>query len=137
MAAQESRTIKGIVTDADTDLPVAAVVCIADNSSNYTMTDDFGAYTIEVGSKTKTLTFSILGYQTVTVDLAKETGKSNTVNVRLYIDSQSIEETVVVGYGSQKKSDITGAVGSVSRDRIQSSTVTDVAQMIQGSVPGL
>lgn len=69
LSAQSPRTIKGTVTDADTDMPIAAVVCMADNTSDYAVTDDYGSYTIDVNSGTKSLTFSILGYQEMTVDL--------------------------------------------------------------------
>ena len=124
--------ISGTVLDGDTGLPLEAVVCITEPGGAHAVTDAEGHFQIPVKKSDKTLRFTMLGY----LDATAPADGDNLV-IRLFEDRMSLEETVVVGYGTQKKSDITGAVGSVSRDRIESSSVTDVAQMIQGSVPGL
>ena len=127
-------TVEGVVTDGDTDLPLVGVVVTGGGSAaSHTLTADDGSYSIQLPSGARTLVFSILGYKDQTVAVGEDT----RINVKMYPDVEVLDEIVVVGYGSQKKSDITGAVGSVSRDRIESSTVTDVSQMLQGSVPGL
>ena len=126
-------TIEGVVTDGESDLPLVGVVVSDEGNTVHTLTADDGSYVLQTGDGVRSLTYSILGYKTATVEL----GQDSRINVKMYPDVEVLDEIVVVGYGSQKKSDITGAVGSVSRDRIESSTVTDAAQMLQGSVPGL
>ena len=126
-------TIEGVVTDGESDLPLVGVVVSDEGNTVHTLTADDGSYVLQMGDGIRSLTYSILGYKTATVEL----GQDSRINVKMYPDVEVLDEIVVVGYGSQKKSDITGAVGSVSRDRIESSTVTDAAQMLQGSVPGL
>ncbi len=136
LSAQSRPTvsIEGVVTDGDTDLPlVGVVVSSGDTSTGYTLTTNDGSYFLEVPLSVKELTFTLMGYKEQKV----EVGSNNRLNVKMYLDVQMLEEIVVVGYGTQKKSDITGAVGSVGKDRIESSSVTDVSQMLQGSVPGL
>ena len=132
--ASPAVTVHGVVTDGETDFPlVGVVVSFGEGFSVHTITDDNGSWSLELPASSGDLMFSILGYKTATVAVGKDT----EINVKMYPDVETLDEIVVVGYGSQKKSDITGAVGSVSKDRIESSSFTDVSQMLQGSVPGL
>lgn len=126
--------VYGVVVDIKTGEPLPGVVCFVDGSSIGTSTDLDGKFllTLSAGSR-PVLTFSCLGYDQETV----QWNGQKTLEVRLTESTEYLDEVVVVGYGTQKKSDITGAVGSVSRDRIKEMITTDIAQILQGSVPGL
>lgn len=129
---RSGKVVTGIVYEGDTETPLEAVVCTAEPSGAYAVTGADGRFSISVAKADNLIRFSLLGYTESAIPAS-----GTDVVVRLYEDKLLLDELVVVGYGTQRKSDITGAVGSVSRDRIESNTVTDVAQMIQGSVPGL
>ena len=105
--AQE-KTVSGIVTDQDgLSLPGVSVIVVG--TTNGTQTDFDGNYTINV-SQGETLRFSYIGQKTVTSNV----GVSNTINVQMEEDAQALEEVVVIGYGVQKRKEITGSITSVS-----------------------
>lgn len=96
-------------------------------------TDIDGNYKINVPSGSATLVFSFIGYLTKEVNVA---GLSS-LDVRLELDVTALEEVIVVGYGTQKKSDITGTVASLPRERLELAPNLNIAQAIQGSIPGV
>jgi TonB-dependent SusC/RagA subfamily outer membrane receptor len=92
-----------------------------------------GSYSINVPSGNATLVFSFIGYISKEVNVA---GLSS-LDVTLDLDVTALEEVIVVGYGTQKKSDITGTVASLPRERLELAPNLNIAQAIQGSIPGV
>ena len=124
--------VKGNVKDADGhELP--GVNVLVKGSSQGTTTDGSGAYTISIDQPDATLVFSFVGYQ------AKEEkpGSRAVLNIVLSTDDKTLNEVVVVGYGTQRKSDITGSIGSVSAKELRSFPVARVDQALQGRSPGV
>lgn len=108
VAAIESRTVTGKVTD-NQGIPLPGVLVIVKNSSRGTITDINGEYRITVQPGDRVLVFSYLGYQTI----ERPVRDQNTINVSLTPDPAELEEVVVIGYGTVKSSDLTGAVSNV------------------------
>ncbi len=126
-------TINGKVTDGETGDPVPGVNVIAKGTTNGTITNLEGSYTLNVSDEVTTLIFSSIGYVSQEVAIQGRT----TIDVALVTDIKSLEEVVVVGYGTQKRSDVTGAIGSVSSKEIEDEPVIQVGQALQGKVAGL
>lgn len=123
--------ITGRVTDADGNaLPNATV--LVKGTSTGTKTDVNGNFTINA-SPNAILLISYVGYQTVEVKINNRT----TINISLQPDVQLDEQIVVVGYGTQKKSDVTGAVSKVEMDKALAIPTTNVAEMIRGQAAGV
>ena len=118
LQAQENlRTITGTVVDANDGAPIFGVAVMLKGTNTGTVTDWNGKYSIKIPSSGKQiLIFSYLGYQKQ--EISVESGK-NIINVNLKEDVQVLDEVVVVGYGVMKKSDLTGAVASVSATSVQ------------------
>ena len=126
-------TVSGKVTDANTGEELVGVTVMVKGTTVGITTDANGNYSLSVPDRNSTLVFSFVGYlqQEVPVE-----GRS-TVNALLSVDVRALEEVVVVGYGTQKKSDITGTVTSLPKERLEMAPNLNVAQAIQGSVPGV
>jgi TonB-linked SusC/RagA family outer membrane protein len=127
-------TITGKVTTADGGEGLPGVTVLLKGTSNGTGTGADGAFTLQVpANNTGTLVFSFVGYTTKEVPLSGQTN----FNVILSADQQSLDEVVVVGYGSQKKSDVTGALSSVSAKEIQQVPTQNLTQALQGRAAGV
>lgn len=124
-------TIHGNVVDAAGEPVIGAAVQVK-NSTVGTITDFDGNFSIQAQSQA-TLVISYLGYTTQEIPLKGQT----TVKVTLREDTQALEEVVVVGYGTQKKVNLTGAVGVTNAEAIEFRPVTNATQALQGLVPGL
>ena len=125
-------SVRGTIKDGnDTPIPGATVVEVG--TSNGQVADADGKYTINVASGNAVLQFSCIGYETVEVAL---NGRS-ALDVVLNDATSFLEETVVIGYGSQKKADITSSVQSVKADDFNKGALLDAGQLIQGKVAGL
>ena len=129
---QENVEVKGTVTDASGLPVIGAGVMLSSDQTVGTTTDLDGNYSLSVPSDAS-LVFSCIGYKTVTVDIA---GRAR-IDIVMEEDSEFLEETVVIGYGVQKKSDITGAIASVKGSDLENRTATDVAQALQGKAAGV
>ncbi len=129
--AAQNITVKGTVTDTSGE-PMPGVNVLEQGTTNGNITDIDGNYQISVPSNAK-LSFSFIGYITQTVSVAGKT----TINITLKDDSQALEEVVVIGYGTQKKSDISGSVASVDRESMMRKTPLNVAQGLQGAAAGV
>ena len=101
-------------------------------TTNGIITDINGQYQMSVPSNAK-LTFSFIGYVTQTVQVAGKT----TLDIILKEDAQALDEVIVVGYGTMKKSDIAGSVASVNAEDMLRRTPTNIAQGLQGAAPGV
>ena len=125
-------TVKGKVTDSRGEPVIGATVMLSGNQTVGTQTDLGGNYSISVPSNAS-LIYSCVGYATQTVARA---GRS-VIDVVLAEDTEFLEETVVIGYGVQRKSDVTGAIASVKESDLENRTAIDVAQALQGKAAGV
>jgi hypothetical protein len=119
--------ITGTVKDASTGEVLPGVNVVISGTTVGVITDLNGDYKIEADANSK-LTFSFVGYLNQDIDVA---GRS-TINVNLSPDIQALEEVVVVGYGVQKKSVVTGAISSVKASDLESMPITRIEQSLQG-----
>lgn len=125
--------VSGTVTDASNGDPViGAAVQLKGSASTYTLTDSFGAYSISVPSNA-TLTVSCMGYVMAEVSV----GGRQTVDIALNPDSQLLEETIVVAYGTAKREAVTGSVSSVKGQGLAEVPVTSVDKMLSGKLAGV
>ncbi|WP_405326793.1 SusC/RagA family TonB-linked outer membrane protein [Leeuwenhoekiella sp. LLG6367-2.1] len=125
--------ITGTVTIAADGMPLPGVTVLVKGTTTGTTTDFDGKYELNTTSENDVLIFSYVGMKTVEITV---NGKS-VVNIALEENIGSLDEIVVVGYGSQKRSDVTGSVSSVPEDRLENLPVTNVTQAIQGTTAGL
>lgn len=128
----QSTVIEGKITDA-AGLSLPGVNVQEKGTKNGTSTDFEGSFKINVTNNKAVLIFSYLGFQTQEVSVA---GKSR-VNVSLSEQSNSLNEVVVVGYGSVKKTDLTGSVSTINAATITERNTTSALEAIQGSTPGV
>ncbi|MCH7411028.1 TonB-dependent receptor [Belliella sp. DSM 111904] len=128
----QGREITGVVTSADDGLTLPGVSVTVKGTSQGVTTDIDGQFRIQV-SRGETLRFSFIGM--IAQEILIE-GQSN-LNVVLASDTKTLEEFVVVGYGTQKRSNVTGAVTTVDTEVLASRPITDVGRGLQGTVPGL
>ena len=128
----QSTVVSGTVTSPD-GAAVPGANIVQKGTSTGTVTDLDGNYRIQLVEGPDTLVFSFIGYQSV----EEAVGNRSTVNVTLEEDAQSLDEVVVVGYGSQKKSDITGSVSSVSSEDLEKAVYNSVDQLLQGRSSGV
>ncbi|HEY4327962.1 MAG TPA: TonB-dependent receptor [Mucilaginibacter sp.] len=131
-AFAQNITIKGKVTDATTGESLIGVSVSVKGTTTGTQTDVNGAYTINA-PPTVTIVFTYIGY------LAQEVVVNNqtTINVALQGQAKELQQVVVVGYGTQRKRDVTGAIGTVSGDVLAKQPVQTPTQALQGQVAGV
>lgn len=128
----QQKKITGTITDK-TGLPLAGVNIRATGTAIGVISGADGKYTIDVPTDAKTLTFTFIGMETQEVEI----GERSLINVTLSESAIGLEEVVVVGYGTQRKSDITGSVVSVSNEQITTHPVTNIFQALQGKAAGV
>ena len=128
----QNKPISGTVTDASGVPVIGAAVYVVGNVSSGVMTDEEGRYNLQA-PQNSTIAVSCIGYATATVQI----GAESVYNVVLQEDTQLLEETVVIGYGVQKKSDLTGSVASVNAEALKNQSVTDAAAALQGKASGV
>lgn len=129
----QEQTITGTVTDGETNQPLPGVNILAKGTNTGTVTDIDGKYRLTVPDNVTTLIFSSIGYITEEIEI----GDQNVIDMVLMPDIQSLQEVVVVGYGTQKKSDVTGSVGVVSSEELLRAPVTNPIQGLRGRVAGV
>ncbi|MCR5003672.1 MAG: TonB-dependent receptor [Bacteroidales bacterium] len=129
--AQQKVTVSGTVTD-DHKLPMMGVGVFEKGTTNGVVTDLDGNYSITV-KKGSVVEFSSLGFLPEMRNIVSE----GVVNVQLKPDNLMLEETVVVGYGVQKKSDVTGSISQVKSEDIQNRTIVSPEQALQGKTAGV
>jgi len=128
----QQNKVTGRVTDIENNVGLPGVNVLEKGTSNGTITDSNGEYALEVGANA-TLVFSYVGYANEEIAV----GNRSTVNVSLTPDIASLQEIVVVGYGSMKKRDVTGAVSSISSKEISEIPATSAIENMQGRVAGV
>ncbi|MBC3759602.1 TonB-dependent receptor [Hyunsoonleella sp. SJ7] len=131
-ANAQEKTVKGTVTSKSDGSALPGVNVIVKGTTTGTSTDFDGNYTIDVNDDV-VLVFSYVGY----VTLEAKVGSSNKLDVQLTEDLAALDEVVVVGYGSRRKSDVTGAVSSVKTEELNAFPVLDAAQALQGRAAGV
>lgn len=131
-AQQDVITVTGTVIDTEMESPIPGANVVIEGTNRGTMTDFDGHFSIdvEVGAS---LAFSYIGYQTRSVVVTDAT----PLNVSLPLSAENLDEVVLVGYGVQKKENLTGAVSTISAEKIENRPVNNMMQAIQGAAPGL
>lgn len=126
-------TISGVVTSKQDGLPLPTVSVVIKNTTKGTVTDFDGNYTINNVLKGETLVFSYLGFETKEIVV----NDGNNIDVALTENIESLSEVVVIGYGSLKKREVTGAVSTVSSEVLEEIKPIKVEQALQGTVSGV
>lgn len=124
--------VTGRVTDANNE-PLIGVSIVIQGNSGGTITDIDGRYTLEEVDADATLVFSYIGYVSQKIVV----GNQQTLNVQMKEDNQTLEEVVVIGYGVQKKRDMTGSIASIKSKDITAIPTTNALESLQGKVAGL
>ena len=130
--ASASVNVKGKITDSS-GAPVIGAAVIEQGTTNGVVADIDGSYSITVASQSSVLQFTCIGYKEALVTV----GSRKVIDVTLEEETSFLQETVVIGYGTQKKADITSSVQSVKADSFNKGAVLDAGQLIQGKVAGL
>jgi TonB-linked SusC/RagA family outer membrane protein len=126
------RTVTGTVLD-DNQQPVASANVVLKGTQTGALTDSNGKFTINVPSTGGSLLISFIGFVTQEVPI----GTSSVLNVTLQTESTALSEVVVVGYGTQRRADVTGAISSVSSEKLNAVPVGNMDQALQGRAAGL
>ena len=129
---QDTITVTGIITEADTGMPVSGANILEKNSVNGTMSGFDGSYSIKV-AKGAVLKVSYVGFATKEINVS---GLS-TIDIILETDAAALDEVVVVGYGTQRKQDLTGAVSIVKTEQMLQQPNAQVTSQLQGRVSGV
>ena len=127
---QKGKVLKGAVKDQSGE-PVIGANVVVKGTTNGTVTDVDGNFTLEV-SNTDVLLVSFIGYMTREIPVKER----NILNINLIEDTKSLDEVVVVGYGTQKKVNLTGAVNVISNEDFENRQASTVSQLLQGAAPG-
>jgi len=127
------RTIKGVVTASDTKETLPGATVLIKGTTTGVVTDIDGKYSIVVKTDKATLVFSYVGYNATEVEVENQT----VVDIQLEPKKTTLDEIVVIGYGSVRKSDLSGSVGSVKSEDITKITALNPVQSLQGNVTGV
>ncbi len=128
----QTKTVSGTVVDG-TDFPVIGASVIVKGTTNGVITDIDGNFTLSNVPSDGTITVSFVGFKSQDINVAGKT----SIQVKLVEDAELLDEVVVVGYGVQKKSDVTGAVASVSAEDLMARPVNNAFEALQGKAAGV
>jgi TonB-linked SusC/RagA family outer membrane protein len=126
-------TISGIIDDAENGEPIIGATILKKGTADGTISDIDGSFSLNVASLYDTIEVSYVGYKSAIIPIAGR----QTVNVSIMLNSLELDEVVVVGYGRQKKREVTGAIARVSEEDINSTPTLRVEQALQGRTPGV
>lgn len=129
----QQQTIVGKITDASTQEPMPGVNIVIEGTTLGTVSDVDGKYSIDIPAQDAVLIFSFVGYNSERIQISGQT----TLDIALIPDIKNLNEIVVVGYGTQKRINLTGAISTVDERTLESRPITNVTQGLQGMVPGL
>jgi len=130
--AQQGRQVSGTVVDQAGE-PLVGVNVLEQGTQNLTITDLDGKYTIRLTTADPELVFTYIGFETQNI----KPGTRTTVNVTLSEDSTLLEDVVVIGYGTARKKDLTGAISSVQAENLEAEVPKSVEDLIRAAAPGL
>lgn len=133
VSAQGTRTITGTIRGSSGNLGIPGVNVIEKGTTNGTVTNLDGYYSITVSGSAEYLVFSFVGMKTQEIAI----GNRSVIDVIMQEDIIGLEEVVAIGYGTVRKSDLTGAVGTVKSEEIRKIPVTSLDQSLQGRVAGV
>lgn len=129
----QNKQITGKVINKETGAPLEGLSIVAEKSTQGVVTKADGTFSITVKASTTTLLFSYVGFETQTVTI----GKSNVINVSMNSSIGESSEVVVIGYGAQKRSNVTGAVSKYKNERLDEAPVARLDQALQGKIAGV
>jgi len=129
----QSRTLTGKVTNSIDGSPLAGVTVTVKGSTVSSQTDSYGNFSISVPSNAKTLVLSYVGFGSEEVAIRND----NTIDVVLTSDERKMQEVVVVGYGTQRKRDVTGNVSKIAGDAVRNTPVQSFDQALSGRAAGV
>ncbi|PKD16424.1 SusC/RagA family TonB-linked outer membrane protein [Salegentibacter salinarum] len=133
LIAQEGITITGVVTDGESQTPLPGVSVVEKGTNNGTATDFDGNYSLELSNANAVLQVSFMGYETQEI----EVGGQTEIDITLSPDMGGLDEVVVIGYGTMKKSNVTGSIVSVDQQELTQVPSTNVMESLQGKLPGV
>lgn len=133
LAMAQTKTVTGRVTSSEDGEPLPGVNVVVEGTTKGTVTDIDGNYSIVLNEQENALVFSFVGFLTQTVSIGQQT----TLNVVLETDTQLLDEVVVVGYGTVRKSDLTGAVSQITSEELVKVPALNAMQALQGKVAGV
>lgn len=128
----QNLNVSGVVTSSEDNMPVPGVNVIVKGTSRGVSTDFDGKYSIQVTSG-DVLEFSSVGLKTINISV----GNQKTINVSMNTDIASLDEIVLVGYGTQRKADLTGSIVTIKSEDIERTPTANVMQSLQGKVSGV
>lgn len=131
VSAQSTSTVSGTIIEAATNTPMIGVNVIEKGTTNGTISDFDGKFNLKISNPEAIIEVRYLGYATQEILVAGQ----NNLNINMIQDAEALEEVVVVGYGTVKKTDLTGAVNSLSSKQITERNVTSPLEAIQGNHP--
>ena len=127
------QTVTGEITDSENGEPLPGVSVLLKGTSKGSSTNNLGKFSLEVPDSKAILVISYVGYQTQEITVGNQT----VINIKLKTDIKALSEVVVVGYGSQKKANLTGAVDMVTAEVFENRPITNINQGLQGVLPNL
>ena len=130
--SQQAKTVKGTIVD-QTGEPVIGANIVEKGTTNGTISDGNGQFTLNLQQKNPVLVVSYIGFSTKEVPV----GNASSLNIKLSEDTESLDEVVVVGYGVQKRASVTGSVASIQSKDIATVKTPNVSNALAGKLPGL
>lgn len=130
--ASYQSNVSGTVTD-ENDAPMTGVSIVEKGTTNGVITGSDGTYSISLAGEESVLVFSFVGYLTKEITV----GSSTSIDVKMELDVEQLDELIVIGYGSKKKSELTNAVAQTSGDEIKKSSAISVSNTISGKLAGV
>lgn len=132
MSAQTKTTVNGIVLD-EVGMPIPGANIVEKGTKNSTSSDMDGKYTIRVNGSKSELVFSYIGYE----NLTQVVGQKKAINVSLKSTTSKLDEVIVVGYGTSRKSDLTGSIASISGADLKKVPIANIAETLTGRIAGV
>jgi TonB-linked SusC/RagA family outer membrane protein len=129
----QQQKISGTVTDASTGEPMPGVNIVMEGTTSGTVSDANGNFNIDIPSSDITLVFSFVGYLSEKVSTKGQT----FLNIKLSADVKALDEIIVIGYGTQKKGDITSAIASIKEKDFTIGAMRDASELVKGKIAGL
>ncbi len=129
----QQRNVTGQITLGQSGEPIPGVNITIQGTTTGTISDITGQYSIDVAGPGSSIVFSFIGYQTQIIQV----GNSNILNVILVEEAITMDELIVVGYGTQKKSDLTGAVSVIKTSNLEKVANNDISKVLQGQASGV